>query len=158
MPENAPKSGQDPASDEAFLFTWLLDRDPRCPLCQYNLRGLTSPRCPECGQAVQLGVSLVEPYLKAWIAMVVGLIPPAAFGLFFLIAFLRSGSMRDLRFIPFWGAVALIYIVVCIPLSIAALAMRRQFQRLKRPTQHTIASIVWIALLITIVSFFSQIR
>src|SRR4051812_18016461 len=21
----------------------------RCPLCDYNLRGLTEPRCPECG-------------------------------------------------------------------------------------------------------------
>jgi hypothetical protein len=23
--------------------------DIRCPLCEYNLRGLTQPRCPECG-------------------------------------------------------------------------------------------------------------
>src|SRR5205085_3308975 len=22
-----------------------------CPLCEYNLRGLTNPRCPECGYA-----------------------------------------------------------------------------------------------------------
>src|SRR5437867_9803555 len=23
--------------------------DVRCPLCDYNLRGLSEPRCPECG-------------------------------------------------------------------------------------------------------------
>src|SRR5258705_8474331 len=23
--------------------------DATCPLCNYNLRGLTQPRCPECG-------------------------------------------------------------------------------------------------------------
>jgi hypothetical protein len=27
----------------------VLDRDVSCPLCEYNLRGLTEPRCPECG-------------------------------------------------------------------------------------------------------------
>jgi hypothetical protein len=26
-----------------------LDEDVHCPLCDYNLRGLTEPRCPECG-------------------------------------------------------------------------------------------------------------
>jgi hypothetical protein len=26
-----------------------LDRDVLCPLCEYNLRGLVEPRCPECG-------------------------------------------------------------------------------------------------------------
>jgi len=26
-----------------------LDQDVSCPLCEYNLRGLTEPRCPECG-------------------------------------------------------------------------------------------------------------
>src|SRR5690242_4053550 len=26
-----------------------LDRDILCPLCQYNMRGLGEPRCPECG-------------------------------------------------------------------------------------------------------------
>lgn len=27
--------------------------DLRCPLCQYSLRGLIEPRCPECGFAFQ---------------------------------------------------------------------------------------------------------
>lgn len=26
-----------------------LDEDVTCPKCEYNLRGLTLPRCPECG-------------------------------------------------------------------------------------------------------------
>jgi hypothetical protein len=28
---------------------WTSSRDLHCPLCDYNLRGLTEPRCPECG-------------------------------------------------------------------------------------------------------------
>ena len=27
----------------------VLGQDVACPLCEYNLRGLTEPRCPECG-------------------------------------------------------------------------------------------------------------
>lgn len=26
-----------------------IEADVFCPLCDYNLRGLTEPRCPECG-------------------------------------------------------------------------------------------------------------
>ena len=28
---------------------WLLNRDLPCPKCRYNLRMLSTPRCPECG-------------------------------------------------------------------------------------------------------------
>jgi hypothetical protein len=28
-----------------------IERDVKCPLCDYNLRGLVEPRCPECGYA-----------------------------------------------------------------------------------------------------------
>ncbi|HSW45154.1 MAG TPA: hypothetical protein VLM89_06245 [Phycisphaerae bacterium] len=27
----------------------LINHDVLCPLCDYNLRGLSNPRCPECG-------------------------------------------------------------------------------------------------------------
>jgi hypothetical protein len=30
-----------------------VERDVPCPLCDYNLRGLTEPRCPECGHQFQ---------------------------------------------------------------------------------------------------------
>ena len=28
------------------------DKEPRCRKCQYILRGLTEPRCPECGERI----------------------------------------------------------------------------------------------------------
>ena len=76
-----------PASDATFLATWLVDRDTACPLCEYNIRGLTTPRCPECGQALRLSVALAEPYLKAWIALIAGLLPPAGIGTVFIFVF-----------------------------------------------------------------------
>jgi hypothetical protein len=33
-------------------------RDVACPLCEYNLRGLVEPRCPECGYAFEWHVLL----------------------------------------------------------------------------------------------------
>lgn len=52
MPE-ASHSPPDAAVQSAPPFispNWpTIDRDIRCPLCDYNLRGLIDPRCPECG-------------------------------------------------------------------------------------------------------------
>jgi hypothetical protein len=34
---------------EPFTLDWSTLPELHCPLCEYNLRGLTEPRCPECG-------------------------------------------------------------------------------------------------------------
>src|SRR6185503_2909506 len=41
----------------------LSSRDLHCPLCEYNLRGLTEPRCPECGYRFEW-VELIDAKLK----------------------------------------------------------------------------------------------
>ncbi len=35
---------------------YLADRDSPCPKCGYNLRGLDSDKCPECGEAAALAI------------------------------------------------------------------------------------------------------
>jgi hypothetical protein len=42
---------------------WVSSRDLHCPLCEYNLRGLTEPRCPECGYRFQWA-ELIDEKLK----------------------------------------------------------------------------------------------
>jgi len=37
---------------DAFIRRCLLDIRDRCPTCQYDLRGITAPTCPECGEQV----------------------------------------------------------------------------------------------------------
>jgi len=44
--------------ETAFLLNYLQTHDAACPLCQYNLRNLTVPLCPECGRGVKLMVGL----------------------------------------------------------------------------------------------------
>ncbi len=46
-----------PASDETeLLLRFVAHRDHACPRCGYNLRNLTQPVCPECGEALKLTV------------------------------------------------------------------------------------------------------
>ena len=49
-------------TDQQFLVEYLSDRDINCPNCQYNLRGLSSDSCPECGRKVQLYVAPAANY------------------------------------------------------------------------------------------------
>ena len=63
-----------PTAHDLTLFRqFVRDRDLSCPGCAYNLRDLTSPQCPECGQALELSLRLTEPRMAALIAGVVGL-------------------------------------------------------------------------------------
>ena len=58
-------NGQSSVGHKSFsarlLRLYLARRDVRCPLCGYNLRNLTSARCPECGEIIELRVGLAKP-------------------------------------------------------------------------------------------------
>ncbi len=62
----------DTTDHDTFLRSYLADRDEECPMCSYNLRGLTGPMCPECGEALRMRVSLCEPKLGLYLATVIG--------------------------------------------------------------------------------------
>lgn len=65
----------DPAddADRESLRAFLATRETPCPSCNYNLRGLTTDRCPECDQDLVLQVGLAEPRLGAYLSGLVGL-------------------------------------------------------------------------------------
>jgi hypothetical protein len=152
------------ASNETFLRTWLIDRDEPCPLCGYNLRGLTSPRCPECWQALRLSVSLAEPYLKAWIALVAGLLPPAGIGAIFIFGFcyglMHEGPrvFREFSDIQLGPGFIMLHVASCVPLSILAIVFRNRFLRLSRQIQKVYAIFAWIAVAVSTLILLSQIR
>jgi len=53
-------AGDRPADETRMLLEFVRHRDVPCPLCGYNLRNLTTPRCPECQNALRLSVGLYE--------------------------------------------------------------------------------------------------
>lgn len=59
--------------DAELLRAFLAERDVACPGCGYNVRDLTSKRCPECGLELALQLALVEPKQAAFVAGLVGI-------------------------------------------------------------------------------------
>lgn len=52
--EQVPRAATGRAED--LLLDFLREHDAACPVCGYNLRALTRPVCPECGQELVLTV------------------------------------------------------------------------------------------------------
>ncbi|MEM9083588.1 MAG: hypothetical protein AAGB34_08335 [Planctomycetota bacterium] len=59
--------------EETLLNEVLRDRDVPCPVCRYNLRGLTASACPECGANLKAWVKPDSLRLGLWIVALVGL-------------------------------------------------------------------------------------
>lgn len=56
---------------DPLLAAYLARHDARCPGCGYNLRGLETDRCPECGAGFEIGLRGVMPGMRTWIACVI---------------------------------------------------------------------------------------
>ncbi|UCD74501.1 MAG: hypothetical protein JSV91_12025 [Phycisphaerales bacterium] len=68
------------SSDHAGLLRrFLADRDMPCPVCRYNLRGLDSERCPECGAHLDIRVGSTDLRLGAWLTLLFSVGLPLGF-------------------------------------------------------------------------------
>jgi hypothetical protein len=143
-------------SDEAFLIRYLAERDEPCPLCGYDLRALTSPRCPECGEALRAGVGLAQPQVMAWVALTAPLVASAGIALFMLLLYAGRGSLpSDYRYpylrwalVYFWG--------VAPPLGVFAVWRRRSILRVRESTKWFCAVIAWGVSVVAIVLLFKR--
>ena len=66
-------------TDESHLRAFLADRDISCPICRYNLRGLASTNCPECGAQLDLRVGSIDLKLGPWLLCVFATALPTGF-------------------------------------------------------------------------------
>jgi hypothetical protein len=64
-----------------MLADFLSRHDERCPVCAYNLRGLTQNVCPECSAPLALGVVSPNSAPWAWAAALIGFALAAGFDL-----------------------------------------------------------------------------
>lgn len=79
------QTGARPRVSGVSLAAYLADRDEACPSCGYNLRGLTSDRCPECMTELVLRVAMAEPRLGLFLSTVVAWSLGAGFSLLLLV-------------------------------------------------------------------------
>ncbi len=56
--DDATTTAESRADSKQLLLDFVRQRDVPCPLCGYNLRDLTLPRCPECRQDLLLTVGV----------------------------------------------------------------------------------------------------
>ena len=139
-------------SSEAAIVDYLRDRDAACPLCQYNLRGLTSSRCPECGRALQLTIGLVEPRMGAWIMAVVSMAGAAGLGVLALVALVRHGLMDAGLFF----LIAFFYFIATIPVLVALVVLRRRYRRMRQSWQWTIGVVAASLTVVALAALASQ--
>lgn len=60
MSESQSSDVTDAARAQDMLLAFLREHEAPCPLCGYNLKSLTRPVCPECGQELVLSVGLAR--------------------------------------------------------------------------------------------------
>jgi len=126
----------DARADETALLDFLRDRDVACPLCHYNLRALTSPRCPECGRELRLTIGLVEPRQGAWLTGQIALTAAAGIGVMIIVVSTFSGWPEGGDH-PLLLNFAFILHITMIPLAAAWLIGRRRYMRMPRKVQWT---------------------
>lgn len=125
----------DPTADRAALLDFLAERDIDCPVCAYQIRGLTSERCPECGASLRLQVGSLDLRLGPWLTGLLSIALP--FGLFAIILAIflidlvfDSGRSRG----PGLGRFILGVVVYGSGLA-AMIGVRRRFWSRRRQTQ-----------------------
>jgi hypothetical protein len=155
MSESSLLPPTSPNADAAVLIDWLRDRDIPCPLCGYNLRHLTTPRCPECGQELCLAVAAVEPFLKAWITLAASAAASAGIGILLLLVILREGWPGGNH--PF-GDLGICLFLGMIPVAVIIFRIRRRLLKLNRSAQWVLAGTSIAIFGIAMTLFMSQIR
>jgi hypothetical protein len=65
--------------ERVLLRDFLHERDVRCPVCGYNLRGVASDHCPECGARLDLRVGSIDLKLGPWLLAVISVALPMGF-------------------------------------------------------------------------------
>jgi len=107
--------------------------DRHCPMCGYNLRGLVTSRCPECGSRFDLrDLAARPPFLsKAWRRLFFG--PPIAGLAWALLLAVVSNGELDLNLTDLLGAAGVVLLcTACVVTSMTLSAdtvvrWRRQF-------------------------------
>jgi hypothetical protein len=138
-PAPAPTS-----EDDERLLAHVRGRDVPCPQCGYSLRDLVDPRCPECGERLELRVGVVTPRF-GW--LVAAMAPGMFSG---VCAVLLAGPLLWMfRYAGAGGPPWILYIADAFGFlsCLAAVWMYRKRRRVmawRTPRQIRLAVVVWI--------------
>jgi hypothetical protein len=124
-----------------LLAGFLSTRDVKCPLCGYNLRGLTSERCPECGEVLRLQVGGATRYTRCYIALLIACgLGLGASGLILAAALIHAPAV--------WWNDSVVWLLVVLFLGsggalLLVLTMRPRFCRVAATGQQFLCCLMW---------------
>jgi hypothetical protein len=128
-----------PPVRDALILRLLQEHEMACPVCSQLLRGMTTPRCTECGASIRLQLTAPEARMHAWLVAVIALALPfgfaSMFGLMLLVFGVATGSHEP-------GTVLLCFIVAALsgPALGVLLRRRHRFFGLNPTAQHAWAA------------------
>jgi hypothetical protein len=127
METDPPITPTAPAPDpDAFTLAYLGENEADCPACGYNVHALREPRCPECGKPLRITVFQAGTGISLpWVIATVAASLAAGIGLLVAVITLRDGFPHQWHF-----RVVLTYFLLCLPVPLPLLLLRRWFLRL----------------------------
>jgi len=122
-----------------MLLAFLADRDVHCPRCDYNLRSLSQPVCPECREELCLTVGVRKLQLHG---LLITLAPGAfcliAVGIFIVMSLMHGPPPPQIEII-----LLLLFLVLSAATAVAIAVRHRAFLKLEYATQCFWALAVW---------------
>ncbi|MCA9272548.1 MAG: hypothetical protein KDA31_05830 [Phycisphaerales bacterium] len=139
-------------NDTELILVYLADNDYPCPYCQYNLRAIREPLCPECGEILALhpdAICLARATDRRILSPTRGLFRTAIIGLAIpIVAFLIMGIAIATRW-PGVGQLGILNIIAFVGLVVHPALLflliwnRRRFIRLSPRWSYVLALGSW---------------
>ena len=147
----------DRAQQESELLKQLLAlREIPCPVCGYNLRGIESDKCPECGAKLDLRVGSSDLKLGLWIAAILAIALPLGFATIWAALFCYFWIVKGNYDSGEWiatGSLLLLALIEGFALGVLV-RIRKRFWTMRKQTQCLVAAacIVISIVLVIVVS------
>ncbi|MGI9013960.1 MAG: hypothetical protein ACR2GY_06905 [Phycisphaerales bacterium] len=132
------------AEADALLLQFVKGRDIACPRCNYNLRDLTQPRCPECQEPLALHVNVARVHFGWFLATISPCIFSGITTIFFT-TMLTIGSIANNSLPPWPLAGTATFGWLSGSMGIGLLIHRIRFIRQRIETQRLWAILMWTA-------------
>lgn len=129
------------------LLDFLARFEAHCPRCRYDLRQLTTCRCPECGTELRLDVHAAKERLGWWITALIGAGLPGGLGVLYdIMLVVKPSPSMDLRI---WTIIVSVNLALLMFIGIASFRLR--FTGWKPGTQRAAAAASWLPTIMLIV-------
>ncbi len=120
-------------TDASHLRAFLADRDIACPVCRYNLRGLPSTSCPECGAQLDLRVGSIDLKLGPWLFCVLAVALPAGFNSILSVIAIIGAIYSAYWSRSDWASLGVVVLLTLLLTSVLIYVVKRRSKFLQRP-------------------------